>query len=131
MRVRDVLNRKLVTATGLMTRFGGEGEQLVSDEYEFAVGGNAARQMLTALGWQEVVTVDKARLESKTEDLLRFALMKLDWGYLLNWRGLTEDSVDVKYSATNAQFSEKPGYRRQIMENSNHDTTLENLQNNV
>ena len=28
--------------------------------------GNAARQMLTALGWQKVVTVDKIRLESKT-----------------------------------------------------------------
>ena len=41
--------------------------KLVSDEYEFAVDdGNAARQMLTALGWQKVVTVDKIRLESKT-----------------------------------------------------------------
>ena len=43
--------------------------KLASDEYEFTVDdGDMARQMLTALGWQEVVTVDKVRLESKTED---------------------------------------------------------------
>ena len=43
--------------------------KLASEEYEFTVGdGNVARQMLTALGWQEVVTVDKLRTESKTSD---------------------------------------------------------------
>jgi putative adenylyl cyclase cyaB len=43
--------------------------KLVSDEYKFAVeDGDMARQMLTALGWQEFITVDKVRHESKTED---------------------------------------------------------------
>lgn len=70
MRVRDVLNPETgELQRSLMTLKVGGQAKLVSDEYEFAVDdGNAARQMLTALGWQEVVTVDKVRLESKTED---------------------------------------------------------------
>lgn len=70
MRVRDVLNPKTGELQQSLMTLKVEGQaKLVSDEYEFAVDdGNAARQMLTALGWQEVVTVDKVRLESKTED---------------------------------------------------------------
>ena len=70
MRVRDVLNPKTGELQQSLMTLKVEGQaKLVSDEYEFAVDdGNAARQMLTALGWQEIVTVDKVRLESKTED---------------------------------------------------------------
>ena len=70
MRVRDVLNPETGKLQRSLMTLKVEGQtKLVSDEYEFAVDdGNAARQMLTALGWQEVVTVDKVRLESKTKD---------------------------------------------------------------
>ena len=68
MRVRDVLNPETGELQQSLMTLKVEGQtKLVSDEYEFAVDdGNAARQMLTALGWQKVVTVDKIRLESKT-----------------------------------------------------------------
>lgn len=70
MRVRDVFNPKTGELQQSLITLKVEGQtKLVSDEYEFTVSdGNAARQMLTALGWQEVVTVDKVRLESKTKD---------------------------------------------------------------
>ena len=70
MRVRDVLNPETGELQQSLITLKVEGQvKLASDEYEFAVDdGNAARQMLTALGWQEIVTVDKVRLESKTED---------------------------------------------------------------
>lgn len=70
MRVRDVLNPKTGELQRSLMTLKVEGQtKLVSDEYEFAVDdGNAARQILTALGWQEIVTVDKVRLESKTKD---------------------------------------------------------------
>ena len=69
MRVRDVLDPKTGELQRSLITLKVEGQaKLVSDEYEFAVDdGNMARQMLTSLGWQEVVTVDKVRLESKTE----------------------------------------------------------------
>ena len=68
MRVRNVLNPETGELQQSLMTLKVEGQtKLVSDEYEFAVDdGNAARQMLTALGWQKVVTVDKIRLESKT-----------------------------------------------------------------
>mgnify|MGYP000320529534 FL=1 len=70
MRIRDVLDPKTSELQRSLMTLKIEGQaKLVSDEYEFTVDdGNMARQMLTALGWQEVVTVDKVRLESKTED---------------------------------------------------------------
>ena len=70
MRVRDVLDPETGELQRSLMTLKVEGRtKLVSDEYEFAVdNGDMARQMLTALGWQEVVTVDKVRLESKTED---------------------------------------------------------------
>lgn len=70
MRIRDVLDPETgELQRSLMTLKIERQAKLVSDEYEFAVDdGDIASQMLTALGWQEVVTVDKVRLESKTED---------------------------------------------------------------
>ena len=98
MRVRDVLNPETgEPQRGLMTLKVEGQTKLVSDEYEFAVDdGNAARQMLTALGWQEVVTVDKVRLESKTEDYTICIDEVAGLGLFIELEVLTEDSADVK-----------------------------------
>jgi adenylate cyclase class 2 len=70
--------------------------KLVSDECEFAVDdGNAARQMLTALGWQEVVTVDKVRLESKTEDYTICIDEVAGLGLFIELEILTEDDANA------------------------------------
>lgn len=70
MRVRDTLDPETGKLRQSLMTLKVEGKaKLVSNEYESTVGdGNAARQILTALGWQEIVTVDKIRLESKTKD---------------------------------------------------------------
>lgn len=70
MRVRDTLDPETGKLQQSLMTLKVEGKaKLVSNEYESTVGdGNAARQILTALGWQEIVTVDKIRLESKTKD---------------------------------------------------------------
>ena len=98
MRVRDVLNPETGELQRSLMTLKVEGQtKLVSDEYEFAVDdGNAARQMLTALGWQEVVTVDKVRLESKTKDYtIRIDEVAM-LGLFIELEVLTEDSADVK-----------------------------------
>ena len=71
MRVRDALNPETGELQRSLMTLKVEGQiKLVSNEYEFVVSdGNAARQMLAALGWQEIVTVDKIRLESKNQRL--------------------------------------------------------------
>lgn len=70
MRVRDILDPETSKLQQSLITLKIEGQtKLVSDEYEFTIDdGNTARQMLTALGWQEFVTVDKVRHESRTED---------------------------------------------------------------
>lgn len=98
MRVRDVLNPETGELRLSLMTLKVEGQaKLVSDEYEFAVDdGNVARQMLTALGWQKVVTVDKVRLESKTEDYTICIDEVAKLGLFIELEVLTEDSVDVK-----------------------------------
>ena len=98
MRVRNVLNPETGELQRSLMTLKVEGQtKLVSDEYEFAVDdGNAARQMLTALGWQEVVTVDKVRLESKTEDYTICIDEVAGLGLFIELEVLTEDSADVK-----------------------------------
>ena len=98
MRVRDVLNPETGKLQRSLMTLKVEGQtKLVSDEYEFAVDdGNAARQMLTALGWQEVVTVDKVRLESKTKDYTICIDEVAMLGLFIELEVLTEDSADVK-----------------------------------
>ena len=98
MRVRDVLNPETgELRRSLMTLKVEEQTKLASDEYEFAIDdGNAARQMLTALGWQEIVTVDKIRLESKTEDYTICIDEVAGLGLFIELEVLTEDSADVK-----------------------------------
>ena len=98
MRVRDVLNPETGELRRSLMTLKVEGQtKLASDEYEFTVDdGNAARQMLTALGWQEVVTVDKIRLESKTEKYTICIDEVAGLGLFIELEVLTEDSVDVK-----------------------------------
>ena len=133
MRVRDVLNPETGELQQSLMTLKVEGQtKLVSDEYEFAVDdGNAARQMLTALGWQEIVTVDKVRLESKTEDYTICIDEVAGLGLFLELEVLTEDSADVK----NIQQQ-----MHSFLKNLNidgelwkipYDTSIKNLQNNV
>lgn len=98
MRVRDVLNPETGELQRSLMTLKVEGQaKLVSDEYEFVVDdGNAARQMLTALGWQEIVTVDKVRLESKTKDYTICIDEVAMLGLFIELEVLTEDSADVK-----------------------------------
>ena len=97
MRVRDVLNPETGELQQSLMTLKVEGQtKLVSDEYEFIVSdGNAARQMLTALGWQEIVTVDKNRLESKTEDYTICIDEVAGLGLFIELEVLAEDDVDV------------------------------------
>ena len=69
MRVRDVLDPETGELQKSLLTLKVKGEvTMTSQEYEFAVeNGEAARQMLEAMGWQNVVTVDKVRSESATE----------------------------------------------------------------
>ena len=98
MRVRDVLNPETGELQQSLMTLKVEGQtKLVSDEYEFAVDdGDTARQMLTALGWQEIVTVDKVRVESKTKDYTICIDEVAKLGLFIELEVLTEDSADVK-----------------------------------
>lgn len=133
MRVRDVLNPETGELQRSLMTLKVEGQaKLVSDEYEFVVDdGNAARQMLTALGWQEIVTVDKVRTESKTSDYTICIDEVAKLGLFIELEVLTEDSVDVK----NIQQQ-----MRNFLKNLDidgklwkipYDTSIKNLQNNV
>ncbi len=133
MRVRDVLNPETGELQRSLMTLKVEGQtKLASDEYEFVVNdGNTARQILTALSWQEVVTVDKVRLESKTEDYTICIDEVAGLGLFIELEVLTEDSADVK----NIQQQ-----MRNYLKNLNidgelwkipYDTSIRNLQNNV
>ena len=133
MRVRDVLNPETSELQRSLMTLKVEGQtKLASDEYEFVVNdGNTARQILTALSWQEVVTVDKVRLESKTEDYTICIDEVAGLGLFIELEVLTEDSADVK----NIQQQ-----MRNYLKNLNidgelwkipYDTSIRNLQNNA
>lgn len=100
MRIRDILDPETGKLQRSLITLKIEGQaKLVSDEYEFAVDdGDMARQMLTALGWQEVVTVDKVRLESKTEDYTICIDEVAGLGLFIELEVLAEDDAN---SATN------------------------------
>lgn len=97
MRVRDVLDLETGELRRSLMTLKVEGRtKLVSDEYEFTVDdGNIARQMLVALGWREVVTVDKVRLESKTEDYTICIDDVAGLGLFIELEVLAEDDADV------------------------------------
>ena len=133
MRVRDVLNPETGELQRSLMTLKVEGQtKLVSDEYEFAVDdGNAARQMLTALGWQEIVTVDKVRLESKTENYTICIDEVAGLGLFIEMEVLTEDSADVK----NIQQQMRNFLKSLDIDGElwkiPYDTSIRNLQNNV
>ena len=133
MRVRDVLNPETgELQQSLMTLKVEEQAKLVSDEYEFAVDdGNAARQMLTALGWQEVVTVDKVRLESKTKDYTICIDEVAKLGLFIELEILTEDDANAggiqQQMHTFLKDLNIDGELWKIP----YDTSIRNMQNNV
>ena len=133
MRVRDVLNPETgELRRSLMTLKVEEQTKLASDEYEFAVDdGNAARQMLTALGWQEIVTVDKIRLESKTEDYTICIDEVAGLGLFIELEVLTEDSADVKNIQQQMYNFLKSLNIDGKLWKIPYDTSIRNLQNNV
>jgi len=132
MRVRDVLNLETgELQQSLMTLKVEEQTKLVSDEYEFTVDdGNTARQMLTALGWQEIVTVDKVRLESKTEDYTVCIDEVAGLGLFIELEVLTEDSADVKnIQQQMCNFLKNLDIDGELWKIP-YDTSIRNLQNN-
>jgi len=133
MRVRDVLNPETgELRLSLMTLKVERQTKLASDEYEFAVDdGNVARQMLTALGWQEVVTVDKVRLESKTKDYTICIDEVAGLGLFIELEVLTEDSADVKnIQQQMCNFLKNLDIDGELWKIP-YDTSIRNLQNNV
>ena len=133
MRVRDVLNPETGELQQSLMTLKVEGQtKLVSDEYEFVVDdGNAARQMLAALGWQEVVTVDKVRLESKTEDYTICIDEVAKLGLFIELEVLTEDSADVKnIQQQMCNFLKNLDIDGKLWKIP-YDTSIRNLQNNV
>ena len=133
MRVRDVLNPETGELRRSLMTLKIEGQtKLASDEYEFAVDdGNVARQMLTALGWQEVVTVDKVRLESKTEDYTICIDEVAGLGLFIELEVLTEDSADVKnIQQQMCNFLKNLNIDGKLWKIP-YDTSIKNLQNNA
>ena len=133
MRVRDVLNPETGELQRSLMTLKVEGQaKLVSDEYEFAVDdGNAARQMLTALGWQEIVTVDKVRLESKTKDCTICIDEVAKLGLFIELEVLTEDSADVKnIQQQMCNFLKSLDIDGKLWKIP-YDTSIRNLQNNA
>ena len=133
MRVRNVLNPETGELQQSLMTLKVEGQaKLVSDEYEFAVNdGNAARQMLTALGWQEIVTVDKVRIESKTEDYTICIDKVAGLGLFIELEVLTEDSADVKnIQQQMCNFLKNLNIDGKLWKIP-YDTSIRNLQNNV
>ena len=97
MRVRDILDLETGELRQSLITLKVEGQtKLASSEYEFTVDdGNIARQMLVALGWREVVTVDKVRLESKNEDYTICIDDVAGLGLFIELEVLAEDDADV------------------------------------
>lgn len=133
MRVRDVLNPETSELQRSLMTLKVEGQtKLASDEYEFVVDdGNAARQMLTALGWQKVVTVDKIRFESKTEYYTICIDEVAGLGLFIELEVLTEDDVNAgdiqQQMHTFLKNLNIDGELWKIP----YDTSIRNLQNNV
>ena len=133
MRVRDVLNPETSELQRSLMTLKVEGQtKLASDEYEFVVNdGNTARQILTALSWQEVVTVDKVRLESKTEDYTICIDEVAGLGLFIELEVLTEDSADVKNIQQQMyNFLKNLDIDGELWKIP-YDTSIRNLQNNV
>lgn len=97
MRVRDVLDPKSSKLIKSLLTLKVEREtKLASDEYEFAIeDGMAARHMLAAMGWQEVVTVDKLRAESKIDEYNVCIDEVARLGLFIELEVMTKDGADT------------------------------------
>ena len=133
MRVRDVLDSGTGKLQQSLMTLKVEGQvKLASEEYEFTVGdGNVARQTLTALGWQEVVTVDKLRTESKTNDYTICIDEVAGLGLFIELEVLIEDDTNTD----NIQ-QQMYGFLKSLNIDGKlwkipYDTSIRNLQNNV
>lgn len=133
MRVRDVLNPETGELRRSLMTLKIEGQtKLASDEYEFVVdAGNTARQMLAALGWQEIVTVDKVRLESRTKDYTICIDEVAGLGLFIELEVLTEDSADVKNIQQQMYNFLKSLNIDGKLWKIPYDTSIRNLQNNA
>lgn len=105
--------------------------KLASEEYEFSVSdGDMARQMLTALGWQEIVTVDKLRTESKTNDYTFCIDEVARLGLFIELEILTEDSANAEHIQQRMQdFLKNLNINGELWKIP-YDTSILNLQNN-
>lgn len=130
MRVRDVLDPKSGELTkSLLTLKVQRETKLASDEYEFAVeDGARARQMLAAMGWQEVVVVDKLRAESKIGGYNICIDEVARLGLFIELEVMAEDGADAaKIQAEMKEFLMKLGLKGEIW-TTPYDTSIRNLQ---
>lgn len=129
MRVRDVLDPKSGELTkSLLTLKVQRETKLASDEYEFAVeDGARARQMLAAMGWQEVVVVDKLRAESKIGGYNICIDEVARLGLFIGLEVMTEDGADAaKIQAEMKDFLRELGLKGEIWITP-YDTSIRNL----
>lgn len=129
MRVRDVLDPKSGELTkSLLTLKVERQTKLASDEHECAVeDGVIARQMLAAMGWQEVVTVDKLRAESKIGEYNICIDEVARLGLFIELEVLAEDDSDVaKIQTEMEEFLRGLGLKGEIW-TIPYDTNIRNL----
>lgn len=130
MRVRDVVDLKSGKVTkSLMTLKIEKESKLVSDEYEFEVeSGKEARKMLSAIGWCEVVTVDKLRAESKIDKYHACIDEVAGLGLFIELEILAENGADAKsIQADMKKFLKKLDLSGEIW-TVPYDTSIRNLQ---
>ena len=132
MRVRDVLDPETGELRRSLMTLKVEGQvKLASEEYEFSVSdGDMACQMLTALGWQEIVTVDKLRTESKTNDYTICIDKVARLGLFIELEILTEDSANTERIKQRMQDFLKNLNINDEPWKIPYDTSILNLQNN-
>ena len=129
MRVRDVLSPKTGELQKSLLTLKVEGEvKLASEEYEFVVeNGNMARQMLEAMGWQNVVTVDKLRSESVTEQYSVCVDEVAGLGVFIELEVLADDGVNAsEIQATMHDFLYSLGLKGELW-GTPYDTSIRNL----
>lgn len=104
--------------------------KLVSDEYEFAIeDGAIARQMLVAMGWQEIVTVDKLRAESKIGKYAICIDKVAHLGLSIELEAMAEDDTNTtEAQAEMKDFLQDLGLVGEIW-TTPYDTSIRNLQN--
>lgn len=130
MRVRDILDVKSGRIRkSLLTLKVQKQAKLESDEYKFAVvNGKAARQLIMALGWRQVVVVDKLRAESRIHKYTVCIDEVKQLGMFIELELLTEEEVDVKIAQENMKkFLVNLGIKGEIW-SIPYDTSIRNLE---